>query len=433
MSRPLFPHFGAFESTRIHGTRTDIVATTRHLERWRDDLHLLLESGITELRYPALWHRIQSSRFEWDFRWTDGPMRFMQEHGMRPVIDLVHHTSFPRWLEDGFANPQFPELFIQYAEAFAERYPWVDRYTVFNEPLPTTLFCSYLGMWYPYLRSDRDFVQMTTNVCKAICGASNVLKRRNPAVQLVHIDTCEHHTAAQPSLKSVADFGNHRRFLFHDLILGRVDRFHPLADYLNGNGFTQSDMGWFHQNATVMDVLGLDYYIHSEIEWADRGSGRIGTGLADRLRGFAAIAHDYRARYQVPIILGETNIRGTVADRLTWLKLMEEQCEQLVFDNVDFRGFCWFPSIDSTDWRYCCTKSRCKVDPQGIWWLDARWRRHASELSECYALLAQGKITSADLPARLFEPPLDAHIWRMHPLAKHWPEWYDSVSDEKAA
>src|SRR5205085_8570234 len=102
-------------------------------------------------------------------------------------------TSFPSWLHQGFANPAFPELFVAFTEAFAERYPWVSRYTIFNEPLPTTLFCSHTGMWYPYLRSENDFVAMTVNVCKAICLASAALLRRNSAVELVHIDTCEYH------------------------------------------------------------------------------------------------------------------------------------------------------------------------------------------------------------------------------------------------
>ena len=86
-------------------------------------------------------------------------------------------------------------------------------------------------------------------------------------------------------------------------------------------------------------------------------------------------------RAKVPVMLSETNLRGSYLDRLTWLKFMEEQCETLARE-LDFRGFCWYPSIDSTDWCHLCTKATGTVDPQGIWRLDRnRWKRHASEVA----------------------------------------------------
>src|SRR4051812_12411909 len=98
-NRPHLRHYGSFESTKIHGSGTDILGTTRHIDRWREDLDLLLESGITDLRYSIPWHRIEQQRGHFDFSWTDGPMEHMRRNGMKPVVDLLHHTSFPDWLE----------------------------------------------------------------------------------------------------------------------------------------------------------------------------------------------------------------------------------------------------------------------------------------------------------------------------------------------
>src|SRR3954452_15377427 len=137
----------------------------------------------------------------------------------------------------------------------------------------------------------------------------------------------------------------------------------------------------------------------------------------DRPRGFASVAEDYLDKYGRPILLSETNIRGTVAERLTWLKFMEEQCEELVARGTDFRGFCWYPSIDSTDWANCCTKCTRIVDPQGIWWLDStRVTRHESELSRIYGALAQGLITSKDIPAYKFDGDLNRRMRGYKPL-----------------
>jgi beta-glucosidase/6-phospho-beta-glucosidase/beta-galactosidase len=423
-----YAHLGAFESTKIHGSGEDILSTTRHLERWRHDLGLLHGAGIRDLRYSVPWHRIEISPGEWDWRWMDQPMRFFERNGMRPILDPLHHTSFPDWLTGGFANPNFPALYQRFVEAVARRYDWVAQYTVFNEPLPTTLFCSYTGMWYPHGCSEREFASMAVNVGKAICMAGAALKKMNPRVELVHIDTCEHHQAADRRSEAWAEFANLRRFLLHDLALGRLDRDHPLRPYLLTHGVTRDELAWFEDHPAVFDVLGLDYYLHSEMEWAWSGTlKRADIRLpCERPRGFASVAHDYVKRYRLPILLGETNLRGTVTDRLTWLKFMEEQCERVVQDGVDFRGFCWYPSIDSTDWCHCCTKCTFSVDPQGIWRLDRqRRKRHPSILSEYYALLASGQARSKDIPAYRFHNGLEEQLRGYRGLMSHWDRWQD--------
>jgi beta-glucosidase/6-phospho-beta-glucosidase/beta-galactosidase len=424
-----FPHLGAFESTRIIGSGTDILGTTRHVERWEHDLELLRLAGLTELRYSIPWHRIEQTPGVYDFSWIDGPMRYMEAHGMRPILDPLHHVSFPEWLEHGFDHPEFPELYTRFVVKVAERYPWADRYTVFNEPLPTTLFCSLNGLWYPHKASDECFVRMSVNTGRAICLASAALRRLNPHVELVHVETAEVHRALDRKSERWVAFANRRRFMMHDLALGLVDRQHELYPYLAANGFTDADMHWLQENRATFDVLGLDYYVHSEMEWYwDRKLGRANIGgPVRRADGFASLGKVYADRFQTPIMLTETNIRGTFPDRLTWLKFMEEQCEALA-EETEFRGFCWYPSIDSTDWCHLCLKASCSVDPQGIWGLDAtRWHRESSELSEFYTALAQGTVRAKDIPAYDFEPGLAHRLEGFSHLMAHWPERQDQL------
>jgi hypothetical protein len=148
--------------------------------------------------------------------------------------------------------------------------------------------------------------------------------------------------------------------------------------------------------------------------------------------GFAAVAREYSARFGLPVMLSETNLRGTYSERLTWLKFMEEQCE-IVASESDFRGFCWYPSIDSTDWCHVCTKATGTVDPQGIWGLDRkRWERHASELSFWYARLARGKSRAADLPAWRFGARLEHDLRGFTKLMQGW-EWSEQSVLPKVA
>jgi beta-glucosidase/6-phospho-beta-glucosidase/beta-galactosidase len=430
-----FPHFGAFESTKLGDSDTDILGTTHHIQRWRHDLELLRAASIRNVRYSVPWHRIETAPGVYDFRWMDGPLQFMRQHGMHAVLDPLHHISFPDWLTDGFANPCFPELYERFVTRVAQRYPWVDAYTVFNEPLPTTLFCSYSGWWYPFQSSDRHFVRMALNVARAICNVSASLRRCNQNVRFFHMDTCEVHRATDTKSEKWAQFANIRRFLMHDLILGKVDRYHPAYAYLTEHGASDEELRWISNDRSCIHVLGLDYYIHSEIEWYwDRKLDRANISWpVTNPAGFARLASEYAARFRVPIMLGETNLRGTPRDRLTWLKFMEEQCEQ-VASARDFRGFCWYPSIDSTDWSNFCKQASGTVDPQGIWSLGRdRWNRHPSELSQAYGGLASGLIRSADLPAWEFSESVAGDVSGYRKLMSHWPEWRSQAELPQAA
>src|SRR4051794_22962099 len=181
-------HLGAFESTKIHGSGEDVLGTTRHIRLWEKDLDNLLNAGNTELRYPIPWHRIERTKSDLDFSWIDGPMEQMRSNGMQPIVDPLHHTSFPDWLTEGFLNPGFPEYYGAFIAALADRYPWVQRWTVFNEPLPTTIFTSLNGMWYPHCTGDRHWVRTVNQVGRAICVAARQIITRIPDAEIVHVD-----------------------------------------------------------------------------------------------------------------------------------------------------------------------------------------------------------------------------------------------------
>ena len=433
-NKSLYPHLGAFESTKLSDSGTDILGTTRHIERWRHDLELLRSSGLTSLRYSVPWHRIEKNPGEFDFTWMDGPMSCMRRHGMRPILDPLHHISHPDWLTGGFSSPFLAELYERFVLAVAERYDWATEYTVFNEPLPTTILCGYRGVWYPYGDSDAAFVRMAMNVARTICRVSAVLRKHNPEIRLVHVDTCEVHRALDRQSQEWVDHANERRYMMHDMILGRITPSHPMYQYLSANGFMDDDMHWLADHPAQFDVLGLDYYMHCEMEWyhvSELNRPNISWPSLNPV-GFAAVGREYADRFRVPIMLSETNIRGSFEERLSWLKFMEEQCEELAAER-DFRGFCWYPSIDSTDWCHACTKATGIVDPQGIWGLSSdRWDRVPSELSKWYARVALGEARAADLPSWVFGSRLHHDVRGFCRLMKGW-EWLDVTPIGRAA
>jgi hypothetical protein len=219
---------------------------------------------------------------------------------------------------------------------------------------------------------------------------------------------------------------NERRWLLHDLILGRVDSRHRLHWFVEEHGLAmkegicQEDLDWLAENPARIDVLGLDYYAHSEQQYHEEGS--YVPSLAPY--GFAGVAKQYVDYFKLPVMLTETNIRGYVSDRISWLKYMVEQSELLVSQGVDWRGFCWFPFIDSTDWDSLLRCACNHLDPVGIYWLDEARERRESELSEVYGTLARGEITSRDIPAYRFQEPVRTELQGFMPQMQHW-EWQE--------
>jgi beta-glucosidase/6-phospho-beta-glucosidase/beta-galactosidase len=419
-----------FESTHIFGSGKDVLELTRHTEFFEEDLKLARACGLDLMRYSAPWHSIERTPGVYDWRWLDRALSCMRDLGIEPILDPLHHTSFPEWLTGGFANPDFAGAYLGFCTALAERYPWIRHYTVINEPFVTTWFCGHEGAWYPFYRGAKNFVPMILNVCEAINAVSRMLVEKMPDVCLIHVDAAEKHRAYDKASEPHAAFHNEIRFIVPDLILGKVDERHALYDYLRINGAGEERLAQLRAEPARIDVLGLDYYSHCELEWCTRG--RIYPNQTPE--GLVPTALEYAERYRLPLMLTETNIRGFVSDRITWLKFMVEQCEEIEARikplGLGFEGFCWYPFIDSTDWCSLVREARGNVDPQGIYYLDKDCRqRHGSELSEIFARLARGQISAKDIPAYRFQPPLDRHLEAFLPLMAHW-QWREPFTHD---
>lgn len=422
-TRPI-EFIGGFESTYQPAFDVDVAETTGHAERWRADLELLAACGVSRVRYPVRWHRVQGERrHRFDWRETDEVLGWMRDHGMRPIVDLCHHTSYPRWLTRGFVDRKFGEAYLSYVEAFAARYPWIEEYTLFNEPFTTFLLCGQMGVWPPHLEGLKGFLTVARNVLPAVCEASRAYRRLLPHARHFYVDTCERAGAAVPQARGVAELANDRRFFVLDLFLGReLDPDRPfVAEVLAAGGAPLLEL-----EPGSVDVLGLDYYAHNQWQYLD-GGGR-GIQSSPDPGTLSDLIGEYWERYRLPCALGETNIRGFAPDRASWLKYTLEQCEIAEGNGVPMDGYCWFPFVDSCDWDSLLVRCEGNVDPVGVYWLDANLDRRASSMSTAYALAARGT-PSAALPAYRFQPPVAGWLAGWLPQMAHW-DWQDPPPSE---
>src|SRR4051794_2368810 len=241
---------------------TDVTQTTGHDRRWRQDVGLLEGAGVNRLRYPLLWHRIEAQQGKYDWRHTDLVLHHLRDKGFHVVADLVHHTSYPRWLEHGFGDERFGEAFLRFSDAVAERYPWLPAYTLINEPFSTLLMAGHARIWPPYLSGDEGFARLLCNVLPPLAEASRRWRERLPHAQHVWTDTCEHHGAMVPEAETFTAMANQRRFIALDLILGRAGQ--P-GECLYVDKLVAAGGGdLLAMEPGTIDVLGLDYYAHCQ-------------------------------------------------------------------------------------------------------------------------------------------------------------------------
>jgi beta-glucosidase/6-phospho-beta-glucosidase/beta-galactosidase len=400
-----------------------VAETTGHIARWRSDLELLAACGVTRVRYPIRWHRIQPEPRTFDWAATDEVLGWMRDHGMRPIVDLCHHTSYPRWLKRGFADRRFAGAYLAYLEAFAGRYPWIEEYTLFNEPFTTFLLCGQTGTWPPHMTGLKGFLTLARNVLPALTEASRAYRDLLPAARHFYVDICERASAANPAALAPAELANDRRFFLLDLFLGRpLDADRPfVAEVLAAGGEPLLDLRPGH-----VDVLGLDYYAHNQWWYLD-GNGRGITASPDP-GSLADLIVEHWDRYRLPCAIGETNIRGFSSDRASWLKYTVEQCELAQARGVPLDGYCWFPFVDSCDWSSVLVRNEGHVDPVGVYWLDERLERRPSSMSIAYAAAARGA-PAAELPAYRFQPPVAGWLAGWLPQMAHWV-WQDPPAHE---
>jgi len=419
-ARPRF--LGAFESTYLPTHDRDVAETTGHTERWREDLDAVLAPGVTGLRYALRWHRIEAEPGRYDWAETDAVLDRLRSRGVEAIVDLVHHTSYPAWLTDGFRDRRFGPAYLSYAEAVARRYPWLSAYTLFNEPFATLFLAGHEALWPPYDRGPEGFVRLLTNVLPAVAAASRCWSELLPDATHVWVDTCERHAGTPGAPAAYAATANDRRHVVLDLALGaRLDPERPyLRELLRAGGEPLLDLP-----PVRVDLLGLDYYCHSEWWYDETGSH----APSPHPVGFAAVAGQYAERYGLPMLLSETNLRGLPSDRASWLRYTLEQYETAVARGVPLRGYCWFPYVDSRDWDSLLARPGRRRDPVGVVSLAEDNSRQRTSFTAAWEAAAAGA-RAADLPAYRFQPPCDAQLAGFLPQMGHW-DWQDPPDGDR--
>lgn len=339
----------------------DEYELTDHYRQWRHDLDLVKQSGADLLRWGVPWYRVNPAPGRFDWTWVDQVIDRMIELDIEPLVDLLHYGT-PLWLDEQFANADFPDRFAEYAVAFADRYgDSVTSFTPVNEPMIHAQFAGEYAYWPPYLSGQAGLYRLTSAIALAASRAQRgIAEMLGERAVFVHVDAGFRYVGDTdaPEHRARVERMRHQRFLAEDLIVGAVDGTHPLIPDLSANGVTDKVLSELGSHPALPDVMGVNYYPLNSTEVFEAGIHH-GGGFADPrpvrddgTRGLVEVLRNYSDRYGAPVMLTETCVTASVDARMKWLNSSVDAVLGLRAAGTDVIGYTWWPLFDMYEWTW---------------------------------------------------------------------------------
>jgi len=339
----------------------DEYELTDHYEQVDSDLGLAKEVGAEMVRWGVPWYRVAPSPGQWEWSWVDRAMASFEGLGLRPVVDLLHYGT-PLWLENQFANPDYPKHMADFAARFAERYGHVATdFTPVNEPMIHALFSGEYAYWPPYLEGPSGLVSIAASLAEGfVLTQQAIAATLGDRATFVHVDAGMRYVGDvdAPEHHDTVTRLRHQSFLVEDLVTGNVGDSHPLLGQLRRGGVTDRQLSWFAENAVRPDVMGVNYYPRHSTEIFETGIHHSG-GFADPrphfdagTEGLREVLTSYADRYGAPVMLTETCVTGSVAERLAWMDESVATVHGLRSAGLPIVGYTWWPLFDMYEWTY---------------------------------------------------------------------------------
>lgn len=372
-----------------------------HYHRWRDDVALMAELGLTAYRFSISWSRVMTAQGAVNRKGLDFYSRLVDElraRGITPIATL-YHWDLPQALEDagGWPVRDTAARFAEYAGAVArELGDRVGMWATLNEP-----WCSaFLGY------SSGVHAPGRTNSAEGLAAAHHLLLAHGLGVQALRAELSPtsgimislNLAAVRPESESASDADAVRR------IDGLANRL--FLDPITGNGYpadvvadTSSITDWSFVAAddektiaAPIDALGVNYYQPTVVaSYHGRGRRRTedghGVGAGVTWPGCDAVEflmppgrrtamnwsidasglHDIldrmrREHPELPLMVSENGAafedredpEGRVhdAERIAYLADHIGAVAQAIQSGADVRGYFVWSLLDNFEWSY---------------------------------------------------------------------------------
>jgi dTDP-4-dehydrorhamnose reductase len=357
---------------RVGSKYFDQLEYSNHYRRLEEDLEAIAGLGITAIRYPVIWERLQPAK-NCAIDWSEAEIALntLQQYRIKPIAALVHHGSGPKYAD--ITTPEFATHLASYAGKVAEKFPWIDYYTPVNEPLTTARFAALYGLWFPHKKNDRTFVRVLLNELKGVVLAMGEIRKINPDAKLIQTEDLAK-IYSTPFMRYQAVFENHRRWLTFDILVGKLRPGHSLWPYFHRYAASEDQLAFFIENPCPPDILGLDYYPTSERfldEELDKYPAekhgrnrrhRYADVEAIRVRheepaGIRTLTREAWERYRIPIAITEVHVNCDYDNQIRWFGEIRNACMELIGEHVDIRAITTWSLLGAYGWNQLLTEA----------------------------------------------------------------------------
>lgn len=343
-----------------HRLPLDEYALTQHYDRWKDDLALVADLGVTAIRYSVPWSRAEATPGEYDFSLVDAPIRHLVDDlGVMPILDLVHYGT-PAWMGDGIGDARFPDSLATYADAIANHFRGsVTSYTPLNEPSVSAWSSGWAGIWPPYARAAESWAALGVRIARAMVLASQSLRAALPGVTLISADAASLDLAAKifPGVAVDDDLAFAVGTFPACLAYGKVAPDSRLAQLLVKLGVSPADLQWLLDNAAPPDVLGLNRYpdfddFPNSKDFTRGGALPLDEAAREAASRVESVLRRAHAYFDRPVYLSETSAGIAPTSRAAYATAVGDLVQRLRAEGFPIVGANWWPLIEAAAWAY---------------------------------------------------------------------------------
>ena len=358
-----------------------------HYHRWRDDVALMSELGISAYRFSVSWPRVQpagagpANQPGLDFyrRLVDE----LTDRGIEPWLTL-YHWDLPQPLEDagGWPVRETAERFADYAALVVEDLgDRVQFWTTLNEP-----WCSaFLGY------ASGDHAPGRREPEAAVAAAHHLMLGHGLGVQALRASAAElevgitlnlhpvHAASADPAVEEAARRvdGAQNRIFLDPLLRGEYPA-DVRADLAAVTDFAFVRDGDLAAIAEPIDLLGVNYYtplVATTPALVGTGAATLqppqppvtAMGWAVHPDGLVEVLERVHREYgPLPLYVTENGAAyddvvgedGEIhdADRVAFLTGHVDACARAVAAGVPLRGYFAWSLLDNFEWAFCFSK-----------------------------------------------------------------------------
>lgn len=324
--------------------------------RYREDIALLADAGLTSYRFSLEWSRIEPVRGRFSRAELAHYRRMIEycfERGITPVVTLQHFTT-PQWFADGggWSSPEASDLFCRYVEQACTILDGVDWVATMNEPNMQAAIMTAMkrmeqagGQWQsPTVEAEYDSDEEREQAAR-----NDFLAYADPDISRAFVEV---HHAAREIVRRRTDAK-----VGWTIAAGALTAAPGGEEKLLEIRHGKEDIFW--EGSRGDDWAGVQAYSSQEVD--ARGlvphpklpdNTLVGTSYRPDALAMA-VRHAWQVTGGVPILVTENGI--ATADDTQRIRYTDEALQRLlgtITDGIDVRGYLHWSLLDNFEWGH---------------------------------------------------------------------------------